>query len=175
MPRNRKQKSALIDEISEQLEQAPIIYLTDFSGLSVAQANELRSRFFEADVRYKVVKNTLAYMAMDRAGGYEELREHLRGPTALALSEEPAAPARVIKAFREDTGADRPELKAAYVDGDFYGADQLDALAALKSREELLSDVLGLLLAPMKNVVGALQAPGRNLAGALQSIAEQEE
>lgn len=174
MALTREQKATLIDEIGEQLEASSIIYLTNFTGLSVTEANDLRGRFFEADVRYRVVKNTLADRAMQGLGTYEELREHMSGPTAIAFSEEPAAPARVIKAFREETDAELPTLKVAYVDGAIYGADELDALAALKSRDELIGDIIGLLLAPIQNVVGSIQAPGRNLAGALQSIAVQE-
>ncbi|MEX0599499.1 MAG: 50S ribosomal protein L10, partial [Rhodothermales bacterium] len=88
--------------------------------------------------------------------------------------EEPAAPARVIKTFTKEAAVDRPELKAALVDGDFYAADTLDVLASLKSKDELIGDILALLAAPIKNVVGAIQAPGRNLAGAIQTIAEKE-
>jgi len=101
--------------------------------------------------------------------------DHLSGPTAVALSEEPAAPARVIKAFTKDAGTEKPSLRVAYIDGDLYDGDQLDMLAALKSRDELLGDILGLLMAPMTNVVGALEAQGQNLVGAVKSIAERDE
>ena len=173
MPLTREKKAALIDEISELLEASSIVYLTNFSGLSVSQSNELRGRFFEAGVEYRVVKNTLADRAMEHVDDFDGLRVHLSGPTAIATSEEPAAPARVIKAFREEADVEIPALKVAYVDGALYDAGQIDALAALKSRDELIGDVLGLLLAPIKNVVGSLQAPGRSLAGALETIGEE--
>lgn len=175
MPLNRDQKAVLIDEISDQLEGTPTIYLTDFKGLTVAESNELRGQFREAGVEFKVVKNTLLRMAMERLGGYDDLMEHLSGPTAVALSEEPAAPARVIKAFTKDAGTEKPTLRVAFVDGDVYGGDQLDMLASLKSRDELLGDILGLLMAPMTNVVGALEAQGQNLVGAIKAIAERDE
>lgn len=175
MPLTRKQKAALIDELSEKLEGSSIVYMADFSGLDVTQSNALRGRFYEAGVEFKVFKNTLARLAMERVGGFDELKEHLSGPTALAFSEEPAAPARAIKNFLDEEDAERPQLKAAYIDGALYGAGDLNALAALKSRDELLGDILALLQAPMANIVGALQAPGATLAGAVKSIAEREE
>ncbi len=175
MPLTKKQKAALIDEIAEQLEDASIIYLTNFSGLTVKQSNELRGRLRKANVEYRVCKNTLLQLALDRVGGPAELEEFLSGPTAIAFSDDPAVPARVIKEFREEAELELPELKAAYIEGDLYGADQLDALAALKSREELIGDILGLLLAPARNIVGALQGPGGTLAGAVKSLAERDE
>jgi large subunit ribosomal protein L10 len=105
---------------------------------------------------------------------YDDLYDYLQGPTAVAFSEEPAAPARVIKKFTEDTRQDRPELKAAYIDGDVYGAGQLDVLATLKSKNELIGDIVGLLMAPMSNIVGALEAQGSNLVAILQTISEKE-
>lgn len=170
----REAKAAAVDEITSRLEAVPTVYLTNYSGLTVAQANELRGRFREAGVEFKVLKNTLVRLAMERIGGYDELFDHLNGPTAVAFSEEPAAPARVIRDFTKDRDIERPELKVAYIDGAVYGADALEVLASLKSKGELIGDIIGLLLAPVSNVVGALQAPGQTLAGAIQQIAEKE-
>lgn len=175
MPMTKSDKEAVVDEIAQTLESRSVIYLTNYSGLSVAQASELRNRFRENGVDYRVYKNTLIRLAMERLGGFDELMTQLHGPTAVAFSEEPAAPAKVMKRFVNDESVDRPELKAAYVDGAYYAADALDVLASLKSKDELLADILGLLMAPMKNVVGSIQAPGRNLAGAIKSIAEGEQ
>lgn len=174
MPLTREQKAVILEEVSEKLEAAPIVYLTDFQGLTVAQANELRGKFRAAGVDYKVVKNTLLRIAMEKLDGYDELIDHLHGPTAVAFSEEPAAPARVIKDFIKDQEVKCPELKAALVDGDFYPSDALDALAALKSKDELIADIVGLLLAPTQNIVGGLTGQGERLAGAIQTIAERE-
>lgn len=175
MPLTRNQKADAIDAIAEMLEGHSVVYLTNYSGLTVAEANELRGAFRKADVDYKVLKNTLVRIAMENKGGYDELIGHLHGPTAIAFSEEPAAPARVMKDFVKDRDKKIPELKAAYIDGAFYGADALDVLASLKSKDELIADIVGLLLSPMQNIVGAIQAPGSNLAGAIQQIAEKEE
>lgn len=174
MPLTKTQKSTQVEQITGQLEGAATLYLTDYQGLSVDQVNELRDRFRKSGVDYKVIKNTLLRLAMERIGGYDELYDHLHGPTAVAFSEEPAAPARVIQDFIKDLKVERPELKAAFVDGAVYGSDQLDVLALLKSKEELVADIIGLLLSPMTNVVGALQAQGSNLVGAIKTIADKE-
>lgn len=175
MAMTKQQKGAMVDEITDRLKAAPTVYLANYSGLTVAQANELRGRFREAGVDFKVFKNTLVRLAMDRIGGYDELYEHLNGPTAVAIAEEPAAPARVIKDFLSDQNIELPELKAAYIDGAIYQSGSLDVLASLKSKDELVADIIGLLMAPITNIVGALQAPGQNIVGALQSMAEKEE
>jgi large subunit ribosomal protein L10 len=175
MALTKEQKVQAVEEITELLEESPIIYLTNYSGLSVEQAGELRTRFRKMGVQYKVVKNTLLKRAMDAKGGYDELFEHLDGPTAVAFGSDPAAPARVIKNYVSDTRGELPRLKAAYVDGAIYQADALETLAALKSKEELIGDIAGLLLAPITNIVGALQAQGSAIVGALKTIAEKEE
>lgn len=174
MPLTREQKAAAVEEITSILGEATTLYLTDYKGLTVEQANDLRTRFRASGIEYKVIKNTLLRRAMEGIGGYDDLFEYLHGPTAVAFSEEPAAPARVIKKFTSDTRLERPELKAAFVDGACYPGNQLDVLASLKSKEELIADIAGLLLAPITNVVGALQAQGQNLVGALKTIAEKE-
>ncbi len=175
MPLNRTQKAVVIDEIADQLKDASIIYVTNFAGLTVQQSNVLRGRFRSADVDYRVCKNTLLQLALDRVGDLDELEGYLSGPTAIAFSDDPAIPARIIKDFREEEDVERPELKAAYIEGDLYGADQLDALADLKSREELIGDILGLLMAPAQNIAGALQGPASMLAGGLKTLAERDE
>ncbi|MBT8401634.1 MAG: 50S ribosomal protein L10 [Rhodothermia bacterium] len=156
------------------LDSSPIVYLTNFSGLSVAQATDLRNRFRDMGVQYRVVKNTLLKIAMEKKGGFENLYEHLNGPVAVAFSEDPSAPARVIKKFLTDEKSERPELRAAFIEGAIYQADALETLAALKSKDELIADIVGLLMAPMTNIVGALQGAGSNLVGSIRAIAEKE-
>lgn len=175
MALTKDQKVQAVEEISQLLEKSPIIYITNYSGLDVAQASDLRTRFREMGVQYKVVKNTLLKRAMEDMGGFEELFDHLNGPTAVAFSEDPAAPARVIKKYADDTRGELPALKAAYVDGAIYQADALETLAALKSKEELIGDIAGLLMAPITNVVGGLQAAGSDIVGAIRTIAEKAE
>lgn len=175
MALTKQQKETILEEVTGQLEEASTIYLTNASGLTVAHANSLRKKFRESDIQYRVVKNTLLRLAMDKVGGYEELYDMLAGPTAVAFSNEPAAPARVMKEFSKGPGGGLPELKGAFIDGAIYGADALETLASLKSKDELVADIIGLLMSPMTNVVGALQAQGSNLVGAIKTISEKEE
>jgi large subunit ribosomal protein L10 len=176
MPKNRAEKAEIIDEIGEKLDEYPILYLTNFSGLKVAQSNDLRGRFREAGVEYQVTKNTLARIALDRLEGMDALEEFFAGPTAVAFSEDPAKPARVIQDFVEEEDVERPELKVAWVEGDLYeGHDALDTLADLKSREELIGEIVGLLLSPSQNVVGGLKSSGQNRAGILQTLSEEDD
>lgn len=175
MALTKDQKIKAVEEITELLDKSPIIYITNYSGLDVVQAGELRGRFREMGVQYKVVKNTLLKRAMDAKGGFDELYEHLNGPTAVAFSEDPAAPARVIKKYIADTRGELPQLKIAYVDGAVYQADALETLAALKSQEELIGDIVGLLLSPITSIVGGIEAPASTIAGAIRAIAEEAE
>ncbi len=174
MAMTRAQKAEAIQELATKLEETPVIYLTDYVGLTVEQANDLRTAFRKAGVEFRVVKNTLLKRAMESLGGYEELYGTLRGSTAVAFSSEPSAPGKVIKDFLTASKLEIPSLKGAHVDGAIYGEDALDALASLKSKDELLGDVLALLMSPMTTVIGALQAPGATLAGAIKEIAERD-
>lgn len=171
MPTLAEKKQA-VEEITEDLKSSGAVYITNYSGMSVKEINNMRGEFFEGDIKYKVYKNTLVQRAMDEVGGYEDLYPHLVEQNGFAfVEEELAAPAKVIKKLFDET--DRPKFKAAIIDGDYYGEDELDTLAAMKSKSEVIGDIVGLLLAPVSNVVGALQAPGRNIAGALETIAEE--
>ena len=176
MPLTRAQKADLIDQIGAKLDENPIIYLTNFSGLTVAQTNNLRARFREEGVEYMVTKNTLAQMALEDLEGMDALSEHFSGPTAVAFSDDPSKPARVIQDFLEDEDVERPELKVAWIEGEMYeGPDALEQLSQLKSREELIGDVVGLLLGPAQAIAGSLRGPASTLAGAIQTIAEGDD
>lgn len=176
MSKNRADKAEIIDEIGENLSEYPIIYLTNFQGLTVAQSNELRGRFREAGVKYQVTKNTLARIALDRIEGKDTLEEFFAGPTAVAYSEDPAKPARVIQDFLKEEGAEKPQLKVAWIEGELYDdPEALDTLADLKSREELVGEIVGLLLSPAQSIVGGIQGSGQKLAGIVEALAEEEE
>jgi large subunit ribosomal protein L10 len=174
MALTKQQKADILEDLTGLLENAQTVYVADYAGLDVAQSSELRNRFRQRDVQFRVVKNTLLRLAMDRVGGFENLYEYLEGPTAIALSSEPAAPARVIKDYLKDSRGEKPALKAAFVDGSVYDGAQLDALAALKSRDELIGDILVLLSSPPRNVVAAVQGVGARLAGVVKVLAERE-
>ena len=175
MPLTKAQKEQALGAIADQFEGANTVYLTDYQGLSVEQVTELRRAFREADVQYKVLKNTLLRRVMEERGGFDELYDELNGPTAVAFTNDPAGPAKVIKKFLEDNDLEVPRFKGAFIDGAVYDAGSLDVLAKLKSRDELLADILGLLTAPITNVASALGAQGSGLASVIQQIAEKEE
>jgi len=176
MSKTRAEKAEIIDEIGDKLDEYPILYLTNFAGLTVAQSNDLRGRFREAGVEYQVTKNTLARMALDRVEGMDALDAFFAGPTAVAFSEDPAKPARVIQDFLEEEDLERPELKVAWIEGEMYeGHDALDTLADLKSREELIGEIVGLLQSPAQNIAGSLQGSGQKLAGILKALAEEDD
>jgi large subunit ribosomal protein L10 len=175
MPMNRNQKAAVIEEISQQLEGYPAIYLTNASGLTVEQSNKLRRAFQAAGVEFKVYKNTFVRLAMEERGGYEQVLDRLNGPTAVALSTDPAKPAKVIKQFLKDNDLTLPELKGAWIDGAVYDENALETLTNIKGKDELLGDVVALLLSPMQNIVGGLTGVGSTLGAIVQTLAERDE
>ncbi|WP_412067889.1 50S ribosomal protein L10 [Rubrivirga sp. IMCC43871] len=175
MPLTKEQKQEALGAIAETLGDANTVYLTDYQGLTVEQATGLRRAFRKADVQYKVLKNTLLRRAMEEKGGFDELYDALNGPTAVAFTNDPAGPAKVLTKFLKDNDLEIPRFKGAYIDGAIYGDDQLEMLATLKSKDELLADILGLLMAPITNVASALGAQGSGLASVIQQISEKEE
>ncbi len=172
MPLTQLQKREALGAITDQLDAANTVYLTDYQGLTVAQANSLRRAMSAADIEFKVLKNTLLKRAMEEKGGFDELFDQLNGPTAVALSNDPAAPAKVLKKFLADNSLEVPRFKGAYIDGAIYAEGNLDLLAKLKSKDELVADILGLLLAPITNIAAALSAQGAGLASIVSQISE---
>jgi len=149
------------------------LYLTDIAGLNAAQTSALRRACFKAGIKLSVVKNTLLAKAMEASGtDYGVLKDILKGNTSLMFSESGNAPAKVIKEFRKKS--DKPMLKGAFVEeAIFVGDDQLDILTALKSKEELIGEIITLLQSPTKNVVSALQSGGGKLSGILKTLSER--
>lgn len=175
MPVTKAQKKEEVALLTEKLGDKPSVYITDYKGLDVAEISGLRQVLRDAGVEYRVVKNTLLKRAMESTGGYEVAFDHLRGPTAIAISVEPSAAARAIKAFRKSSGQPLPELKAAVVDGVLFEGEQIDVLASLKSKDELLGEVVTLLLSPIQNVISAVESPGSSLLAILEALQEREE
>jgi len=173
----RTDKVAAIEELKETFSTSQFFYLTDSSSMSVEQINKLRRLCFEKGVKLKVVKNTLAIKALEsfpEDKGYAGLYESLKGPTTLMYAEQASTPAKVISEFRKD--GEKPVLKAAYIDTDvFVGDDQLKALKALKSKEELIADIIYLLESPIKSVVGSLQSGGSTISGLLKALENRAE
>lgn len=170
----RTQKEEVVAFLTEKLEDTPSLYVTDYKGLSVEELGQLRQILRQVGVEYRVVKNTLLKRAMENAGGYDAAFEYLSGPTAVAISVEPSAAARAIRVFRKKSDQELPHLKAAIVGGVLFEGNQIDTLASLKSREELLGEVVTLILSPIQNVVSALESTGSNLLAIVESLQKKK-
>ena len=170
----REQKSKVIEELTAQLAESSNFYLTDISGLNAVATSDLRRACFKANVRLAVVKNTLLEKAMEASDkDFGALSTTLKGNTSVMYSETGNAPAKVIKAFRKKS--EKPFLKGAYIEEAVYiGDDQLDMLVDIKSREELIGEIIGLLQSPAKNVVSALQSSGGKLSGIIKTLSQKE-
>jgi len=175
----KQEKSQVIDELIETFNQNNHFYVTDASGLSVAQVNDFRRLCHNKGIKYLVVKNTLVKKALEKLeADYTPFNEEvLRGFTGILFSPESSnIPAKIIKEFRKKSGTDKkPLLKGASIDNDlFIGENQLDALSSLKSKTELIAEVIALLQSPAKNVVAALQSGEHKLAGIVKALSERE-
>ena len=170
----REEKSQIIEDLTAQLAENPNIYLADISGLNAGTTSDLRRACFKANIKLAVVKNTLLAKAMEASDKeFGELPSVLKGNTSVMYSETGNAPAKVIKTFRKKS--EKPLLKGAFIEEAIYiGDDQLDALVDIKSREELIGDIITLLQSPAKNVVSALQSSGGKLAGIIKTLSEKE-
>ena len=170
----RQEKKESIENLKAALSEAKNLYLADIAGLDATQTSDLRRACFKENIQLQVVKNTLLAKAMEASDqDFGELTEILKGNTSLMLSETGNAPAKVIKNFRKRS--DKPILKGAFIEQAIYiGDDQIDALTAIKSKEELVGEIITLLQSPAKNVISALQSGGGKLSGILKTLSERE-
>ena len=170
----REEKSQVIEELTAQLADNNNIYLADISGLNAGSTSDLRRACYKANVKLNVVKNTLLTKAMEASEkDFGDLPSVLKGNTSVMYSETGNAPAKVIKAFRKKS--DKPLLKGAFIEEAIYiGDDQLDALVEIKSREELIGEIITILQSPAKNVISALKSGGGTLAGIVKTLSEKE-
>jgi large subunit ribosomal protein L10 len=169
----KEDKVKVVAQLGEVLKEYPHFYLVDVTAMNSASTNAMRAKCFKAGVKMLVVKNKLLYKALEAAEvDYAPLYPCLKGTTALLLCETANAPAKLIKDVAGK--AEIPALKAAYAEESFYvGANQLDALIHIKSKNELIADVIALLQSPIKNVVSALQSGGNTIHGVLQTLSER--
>tara|TARA_B100000427_G_C15364255_1_gene531304 strand:- start:88 stop:609 length:522 start_codon:yes stop_codon:yes gene_type:complete len=170
----REEKDLQIKELTQMLADNSVLYLTDASGLNAEETTQLRRACYKNDVRMRVVKNTLLRRAMEASEGtdFSELYEVLSGQTALLIGNVGNAPAKILKEFRKKS--DMPMLKAAYVEESTYlGDDQIEALTAIKSKDELIAELIALLQSPLKNVVGALNSGGNTVSGLVKALQER--
>lgn len=171
----REEKGQYIDGLTEKLNNANVFYLADIAGLNADNTSKLRRTCFNGNIQMEVVKNTLLKKAMENANGnYEDLYGSLKGNTSIMFAEIGNAPAKLIKEFRKKS--DKPLLKGAYIEeAIFIGDEYLDALVAIKSKEELIGDIIGLLQSPAKNVISALKSSGGKIAGIVKTLSEKPE
>lgn len=172
MEKNKKNQE--IAELKEKFGNSTYFYITDSSTLTVEKINKFRRLCFNSGIEYRVSKNTLIRKALEQVeGNYEALYPLLNGPTGVMFSSDGASAAKVLKEFRK--GNDKPVLKGAYIDSDiFIGDNQISVLAALKSKSELIGDIIGLLQSPARNVISALQgSSAQKIAGLLKTLEER--
>ncbi|MEI6574844.1 MAG: 50S ribosomal protein L10 [Bacteroidota bacterium] len=171
----KREKDQLIDTLAGELKQANYLYITDISDLTVANSNKLRRLCFKRNVQLRVVKNTLLRKAMERSEkDFSELYGVLKGASSVMFADSSKLPAQLIKEFRKTSP--KPILKGAYIlESVYLGDNMLDTLLALKSKNELIADVILALQTPAKNVIGALQSGGQILSGVLKTLSEKPE
>lgn len=173
----KEEKTAAIAELQEELTGTPFFYLADSSTLTVAKVNKLRRMCFEKGITMKVAKNTLIRKALEEqpeSKGYSGLFDILHGPTTILISPNPKAPALLIEEFRKTE--ERPILKAAYIDSSlFLGDEQLSALTKLKTKDEMVGEIIGLLQSPGKRLASQLKATGSKIAGIVKTLEEREQ
>ena len=170
----REEKSQVIEDLTAQLAENSNIYLADISGLDAGVTSNLRRACHKANVSLSVVKNTLLAKAMEKSDkDFGALPETLKGNTSIMFAEAGNAPAKVIKEFRKKS--EKPLLQGAFIEeAIFVGDENLDTLVDIKSKEEVIGDIIGLLQSPAKNVVSALKSSGGKLAGILKTLSEKE-
>lgn len=171
---NREEKNLVIENLKGKLDSNPHFYLTDISEMAVEDSNKLRGAFHEQGIRVEVVKNTLLKKAMESAeADYSPLYDVLKGATSIMFTEVGNAPAKVIEKFRKTS--EKPILKGAYVEESVYiGDDQVKVLSSIKSKEEVIGDIIMLLQSPAKNVISGLKGSGSKLSGILKTLSEKQ-
>jgi large subunit ribosomal protein L10 len=171
----REEKNTIIDSLTQKLKEYDHFYLTDIAQLNAADTSDLRRKCFENNIKLVVVKNTLLKRALEQCeGNFDELYPVLKGTTSIMFAHSGNVPAKLIKEFRR--AHDKPVLKGAYVQESIYvGDNMLDALVSIKTKNELIGDVIMLLQSPAKNVISALQSGGNKLHGVLETLSKKEE
>ena len=171
----REEKNQVIDVLTDKINNASHIYITDSLGLNAGDTVNLRKECYKNEIELVIAKNTLLKKAIEKSDkDLSELFEALTGQTSVMFSETGNKPAKLIKNFRKKNNLEMPLLKGAFVEEGFYfGDDQIDALVSIKSKDELIADVIGMLQSPVQNVLSALQSGGNTLSGVLKTLEEK--
>lgn len=171
---NSTEKSEMISEVKELLDSSNAVYLTDYAGINVEDINNLRNEFRNEKVRYKVYKNTLFKRALDESGKFQKLSDHLVGMTGyiFASGDNIVAPAKIIKKYFDQK--QKLSLKACYIDEEYFDSSQLNALATLPTKNELIAGIIGSINAPASGIVGAINAVMRDLVSVIDEISKRQ-
>jgi len=170
---NRNEKTDMVSGITEIVQKSTAVFLTDYSGVNVADISDIRNEFRKEGVNYKVFKNTLFKRALDESGKYEKLADHLVGMTGFAFTDEnPVAPAKIIKKYFDKHN--KLSLKACYIENEFFDGSRLNELATLPSKNELIASIMGSLDAPASGIVGAINAVFRELVSVIDEISKKK-
>jgi large subunit ribosomal protein L10 len=174
----KDEKAVVLEDLKSKFEEYSFFYLADPTAMTVGQTNKFRRKCFEEGITMQVVKNKIALKILGEmeGKGYEGLTSAFKGQTAILFTTNQKAPAKLIETFRKENATEKPGFKGAYIDSaTFVGEDQLDVLKKLKSREELIGEVLGLLQSPAKNVISALQgSSSHKIAGLVKALEERQ-
>jgi large subunit ribosomal protein L10 len=170
---NKTEKSEIIAQAKELINNSTAIYLTDYAKINVADISDLRNQFRKEGVNYKVIKNTLFKRALVESGKFEKLADHLEGMTGFAFaSTNPVAPAKIIKKYND--ASQKLPLKACYIETQYYDGSRLAELAALPSKEEVIAGILGSLNSPASGIVGAISAVIRDLVSVVDEVSKKK-
>ncbi len=170
---NKSEKEQIVAEIQEMVSKAQGMFFTDFAGINVEDITKLRSEFRKSGIEYRVVKNTLAKIALKNVTGYDSVQDKLVGPTGIAFAyEDAAAPAKIIQKFKEKN--DKFAVKVCVVEKQVYDGSKLKELAALPSRPEIVASILGSINAPVSGIVGSINAVIRDVVGVLDAIEKKK-
>ncbi len=170
----KNEKVDIVAEVKELIDNSNALYLTDYSGITVSDINDIRTEFRKEGIKYKVFKNTLFKRALDESGKYAKLSDHLIGMTgyAFATADNPVAPAKVIKKYFDNI--QKLSLKACYIEDQFYDGSSLNELASLPSKNEIIAGIMGSLNSPASGIVGAINAVMRDLVSVIDEISKRE-
>ena len=170
---NKTEKEELVAEISEHLNQSTAVYLVDYDGIDVADINQLRRDFLKEGLTYKVYKNTLFKKSINDLGKYEKFEDILKGMNGFIFTgENYVAPAKIIKKYYDN--ANKFKLKGCYIDDQYFDGDQLDVLASMPTKEEVMSSIVGSTAAPASGIVGTISAVMRDVVGVIDAISKRE-
>jgi large subunit ribosomal protein L10 len=174
---DKQKKIDVTGDIQKMIDDSSALYLINFTGMTVEQVEDLRGAFFKEEIKYRVVKNTLALRALRESAKFasfaEGLEEFLKGPTGIVFAgDDPVKPAKILKAKTEKS--DKPKFKAAVIEGQLYGSDKLDTLAKLLSKNEIIGAICGSLNSPVSGIVGSINAVIRDLASVIEEAAKKK-